>query len=113
VLAVDSNARAVACAREGAAMNGLTNVVAELCASGDFDGKGTFDLVLANPPYYADFRIAGLFVESGLAALRPGGRILVVTKSPDWYRQNMPAGFASIEIERSKDYFIVQAVRGA
>lgn len=111
VHAVDSNARAVECTRIAAERNGLAHVVADLNASGDYPAKGSFDLVLANPPYYADFQIARLFVLAGRAALRPGGTILVVTKSPDWYRQQMPAWFDRVEVEPSKQYHVVRAVR--
>ena len=48
---------------------------------------GTFDLVLANPPYYSNFRLAALFVAIAHRALQPGGKLLVVTKTPQWYRR--------------------------
>lgn len=108
VHAVDSSARAVQCAEKGAALNGLTCVSTELNASGHYEGAGRFDLVVANPPYYAAFQIAQFFLEAGLASLRPGGRILVVTKSPNWYRQHMPQWFEQVEVEPSKDYHIVR-----
>ena len=53
-------------------------------------GPGTIDVVVANPPYYAGFRIARFFLETGHAALRRGGRIFVVTKRPEWYAEHMP-----------------------
>lgn len=111
VHAVDSNARAIECVDRGAAMNGLKNIHATLNASGEYEGQGTFDLVLANPPYYAAFQIARLFACAGHTALRRGGRILMVTKSPDWYRENMPNWFADVQIESSKEYYIVRAVK--
>jgi 16S rRNA (guanine1207-N2)-methyltransferase len=111
VHAVDSNARAIECVGRGAAMNGLSNVRGELNASGQYEGPGTFDLVLANPPYYAAFQIARLFALAGHNALRPGGQILIVTKSPDWYRENMPEWFADVRIEASKEYYIVRGMR--
>jgi 16S rRNA G1207 methylase RsmC len=111
VYAVDCNARAIECVHKGAELNGLRNIRATLNASGEYEGQGTFDLVLANPPYYAAFQIARLFACAGCAALRRGGRILMVTKSPDWYRENMPHWFDDVTIEPSKEYHIVSAVR--
>jgi 16S rRNA (guanine1207-N2)-methyltransferase len=111
VQAVDSNARAVQCVAQGAALNGLTNIRSVLNASGEYGGQGTFDIVLANPPYYAAFQIARLFVTAGRAALHAGGQILVVTKSPDWYREHMPQWFDQVTIEPSKDYYVVRAIR--
>jgi 16S rRNA (guanine1207-N2)-methyltransferase len=111
VHAVDSNARAVECTERGAVMNGLTNLTAELNAAGNFLESGNYDLVLANPPYYSGFRIAQHFVTSGCDALRPGGRILVVTKRPDWYQQNMPDWYENVSIAEQKGYYLVHGTR--
>lgn len=111
VCAVDCNARAVQCTQQGAQLNGLTNIRTVLSAAGDVEGPGMFDLVLGNPPYYADFRIAELFAQAGHTALRPGGRMLLVTKSPEWYRENMPHWFDEVQVEQSKDYHVVRAVQ--
>ena len=83
---------------EGAELNGLTNLTTELNATGGYVGVGTYDLALANPPYYASFRIAEHFLTAGRDALRVGGKILVVTKSPDWYQENMPAWYDDVQI---------------
>ena len=111
VLAVDSHARAVECTARGAALNGLTNISVELSASGPTSGAGTFDLVVANPPYYAGFRIARFMVETARAALRKGGWLVLVTKRPDWYEEHLPMLFAEVRLEPSKDYWIVRGRR--
>jgi 16S rRNA (guanine1207-N2)-methyltransferase len=113
VHAVDSSIRAVECVRRGAELNGLTNLTAELNAHGGYEGAGTYDLVLANPPYYAGFRIARHFLEAGHAALRPDGRIVVVTKSPEWYEENMPQWYDRVEIEEARGYFLARGVARA
>ncbi len=109
VLAVDSHARAVECTAQGATQNGLTKIDVELSATGPSQGLGAFDLVVANPPYYAGFRIARFFVETGRAALRPGGSIVAVTKRPDWYHEQMPQWFSNVQIAPSKQFWIVRA----
>jgi 16S rRNA (guanine1207-N2)-methyltransferase len=111
VHAVDSNARAVECTLRGAQLNELTNVTAELNADGRFADAGTYDLALANPPYYANFRIAEHFLTAGCNALRPGGTMLVVTKLPEWYRDNMPKWFRDVAIAERKGYYTVRARR--
>jgi 16S rRNA (guanine1207-N2)-methyltransferase len=111
VHAVDSNARAIECTQCGAALNDLANVTTELNADGNFAGAGSYDLALANPPYYGGFRIARHFLTAGRNALRPGGRILDVTKTPDWYEQHMPERFEGIMIVERKGYSLVQGVR--
>jgi 16S rRNA (guanine1207-N2)-methyltransferase len=111
VHAFDSSARAVECTRRGAAMNDLGNITVALEAAGDVPEPGTWDLALANPPYYADFRIAELFVDSARRALAPGGTLLVVTKQPSWYLEHMPATWNDVAQEFVKNYHIIEAVR--
>jgi hypothetical protein len=50
-------------------------ITARLEAAGRTTAPGTFDVAIGNPPYYADFRIAALFIRAAAAALRPGGRL--------------------------------------
>ncbi len=107
VHAVDSSARAVECTARGAQLNGLTNISTELNATGSYEHSGTYQLALANPPYYANFQIARRFLLAGQAALEPGGRILLVTKSADWYAEHMPNWFDDVEICEAKSYFLV------
>lgn len=113
VHAIDSNARAVECTQRGAALNGLTNLTAELNSEGGFQGSGNYELALANPPYYASFRIARHFLEVGRSALRAGGRIRVVTKLPEWYQANMPEWFDAVSMIERKGYVVFQGVRPA
>ncbi len=111
VHAFDSSARAVECTRRGAAMNDLLNVTVALEATGDVPEPGTWDLALTNPPYYADFRIAELFVDSARRALAPGGTLLVVTKQPSWYLEHMPASWNDVAQEFVKNYHVIEAVK--
>lgn len=113
VHAVDSSARAVECTRRGAEMNGLHNLSTEVNADGRFAGDGKYDLALANPPYYASFRIAEHFLLASRAALRAGGEIMVVTKSPGWYEENMPKWFDELTIDEIKRYFLIRGLRPA
>ncbi|HVY61726.1 MAG TPA: methyltransferase, partial [Planctomycetota bacterium] len=114
VHAVDSNARAVESVEAGARLNGIASITAERSASGAPRGiaPGEADLVLANPYYFSDFRIARLFVDAARAALRPGGRLALVTKAPEWYVETLPgAGFAAPAVREVKAYAVIEAAR--
>ena len=111
IVAVDSHARAVECTALGANRNGLGNIAVEHSACGPRCEPGSMDVVVANPPYYAGFRIARFFLEAGRAALRPGGRIYAVTKRPEWYAENMSEWFNDVAVEPSKDYWIARGRR--
>ena len=112
VEAIDSHARAVECTRRNAERNGLAERIAvRLEAAGRTDTPGGFDVAIGNPPYYADFRIAELFIRAAAVALRPQGRLLMVTKSPERYFEALPGDFTAITAEEVKGYVVVQGVR--
>lgn len=112
VLSIDSNARAVACTAESAEWNQITTLTAKLNCFGDVDQPASYDLAVANPPYYADFRIAKLFVDTASKALLHGGSLYLVTKNADWYQENLFPGWRELKIQSSGQYFIVIARRG-
>jgi 16S rRNA (guanine1207-N2)-methyltransferase len=111
VHAVDSNVRAVECTKRGAESNGLTNVTIELNAEGNYAVAGQYDFALANPPYYSGFRIAEHFLTAGREALRVDGTMLVVTKQPEWYRENMPSWFGEVTAVERKGYYVFRGRR--
>jgi len=111
VHAIDSHARAIECLQRGAELNGLTNITTELSSDLHLTGQTPFDLVLANPPYYSHFEIARKFLLAARGALRRGGELLLVTKSPTWYEEHAGEWFRDLEITPSKDYYLVRGKR--
>jgi len=111
VHAIDGSARAVECTRLGAGLNGLANVTVALECEGRVPEPGSYDLAVANPPYYSDFRIAELFVEAARTALAPGGTLLIVTKQPTWYLEHLPSSWQDVAREEVKHYHLIEAVR--
>jgi 16S rRNA G1207 methylase RsmC len=77
---VDSNVRAIQLAERNARNNGLTNFQAVATHTMAGLKPRSFDVILANPPYYASSSIATLFVERSKKLLKPGGRFYLVTK---------------------------------
>ena len=111
VHAFDSAARAVECTRQAAELNQLSNITVALESEGNVPERGSWDLALANPPYYADFEIAERFVESARLALAPGGTLLLVTKQPTWYLEHLPRMWQDVAEELVKGYHVIEAVR--
>ncbi|MFM8253031.1 MAG: class I SAM-dependent methyltransferase [Planctomycetota bacterium] len=117
VLALDSNPRAVECTKWNAAANQLPPIRVELDANVSAVTPGGHDVVLANPPYYSHHRLSRLFVDGASRALRPGGRLLVVTKSPQWYVDYVHGPAESLwcepELKSVRGYTIIQLHRTA
>jgi 16S rRNA (guanine1207-N2)-methyltransferase len=107
----DSNPRAIEAVLWAAERNSVANLTAPLDCDGSSSTPGAFDLVLANPPYYSNFRLASLFVTIAHRALAPGGKLLVVTKTPDWYVENLAERFGNITPTPVGKYHVVTAIR--
>jgi 16S rRNA (guanine1207-N2)-methyltransferase len=106
VLALDGDARAVECTQVSAALNGITSVTTKLTSTGDVPDPGTWDLLLGNPPYYSDFRIAELFLQTARRSLRAGGRVHIVSKPQDWYEARMKQLFADVRPQSFGEYVV-------
>lgn len=111
VCAMDANARAVQCATMGAKKNGITGFTTQLEAAGQCEETGTFDLALANPPYFSNFRIAEIFVQAAANGLKPGGRLHFVTKQPEWFADRFVEVFDEVSVLENRGYFVVKATQ--
>ena len=111
VHAIDCFTRSVECTREGAAINKLSNLSVSLVAHGEIDAEGTYDLAIANPPYYPDFRIAELFIDTAARALVKGGKLLLVTKHPAWYVERMHESWEDIATGEVKRYHLIEVTK--
>ncbi len=109
VHAVDSHLRAIQCLEAGARANGFAHVTAELNADGTC--ARDCDLALANPPYYGSWRIAERFLDTAQAALKPGGRLLLVTTATSWYEAEMPRRFRAVDFRPQGGYTVISAER--
>jgi 16S rRNA (guanine1207-N2)-methyltransferase len=109
ILAVDSDARAIECTQHSAALNNITTVDTLLTSDGVIPEPRSWDLLLGNPPYYSDYRIAELFLQAAKSALRTGGRIHLVTKLLDWHDARMKQLFNSVEAHTIGEYSVFTA----
>ena len=108
---MDANARAVQCAALGAEKNGIVGFSTQLEAAGQCAEPGTFDLALANPPYFSNFKIAEIFVQAAFNGLKPGGRLHFVTKQPEWFADRFVEGFDEVSVLETRGYFVVKATQ--
>ncbi len=106
---IDSSARAVALTDRNARANGVTNY--ELVTSGTLGGiaDGSVDVVLANPPYYANSEVARLFIQRGRELLKPGGRFYLTTRMPVQAIPEVVETFGDAESVENRGYTILSA----
>ena len=65
-----------------------------------------FTLIYSNPPYHTDFSVAKEFIEDGFRKLSVGGRMVMVTKRLDWYKNKLKTVFGGVKVFEAEDYFI-------
>jgi 16S rRNA (guanine1207-N2)-methyltransferase len=108
---VDSNVRAVALADHNARHNGISKFEAVAMLDVRQLGRNSFDVVLANPPYYAYESIARMFIETGRDILRTDGRFYLVTKQVDRLTPLVSDAFADYEVIERRGYAVMVATR--
>ena len=109
IIMSDINPMAVWIAQKNAEKNGVPNV--QVVVSDGFsqvDASG-FDLILSNPPYQSDFSVAKAFIEKGFNRLKIGGKLLMVTKRREWYRNKIAGIFGGVHIHEIEGYFVFEA----
>lgn len=112
VCLVDSNARAIQSAKANAERHGVIDRCEFLLsANATAAVKGAFNLVLTNPPYFGNLRISRMFLETSAQALLPGGRLQLVTKSPDWHVHEMKQLFGNCTQEDRSGYAVLTSVK--
>jgi 23S rRNA (guanine1835-N2)-methyltransferase len=106
---VDSNVRATQLAELNARANGLTDFA--VVATGRLEGvaPAQFDVILTNPPYFAQDVIARLFMERGTALLKPGGRFYLVTRQPNAVEEQIVHLFGEVEVVPQRAYAVFVA----
>lgn len=111
VVMSDVDPNAVEAAMENAARNGVSGVKA-VCSNG-FDNvdEAGFDLILSNPPYQTDFAVAKKFIEKGFNRLKVGGKMVMVTKRLDWYRNKLKGVFGGVRVQEIDGYYVFTAER--
>ena len=105
--AIDSSARAIEATQWGCRANQVPQWQTFLDDTGAIDAPGTYDVALTNPPYYSHQRIAEVMVAGCLVALRPGGRLSIVTQKPDWYVRYLEPHVDSLEIRSVRGYDVL------
>ena len=108
---VDSHSRAVEAANMNAASLGIPAEVVLSDNGTPARMDGTFDVFVGNPPYYSDYRIADVFLETAKRALRPGGVCYTVCKNAAGLEPVQRRRFPEVEIVRRRGYAVLKSAK--
>lgn len=105
----DINESAVKLSKYNAKHNGLNNI--HILKSNGLNNinEDNFSLILSNPPYHEDFSVPKEFIEDGYKKLSLGGRMYMVTKRKDWYKNKLISVFGGVKISEADGYYIFMA----
>jgi 16S rRNA G1207 methylase RsmC len=112
VLAVDSNLRAVALARENAARHGLDDRVRVLASDGlpaSTPGIEPFSLALVNPPTHAEPEVLGRLCQDLGRWLAPGGVAMLVVSRPGRTTEQLVRAGARVEAFAYPRFTVLEA----
>lgn len=68
-----------------------------------------FTLILSNPPYHTDFSVPKAFIEKGYKKLTYGGKMYMVTKRKEWYKNKFISVFGGVKIFEINGYYVFMA----
>ena len=108
---VDSHTRAVEAAKLNAEKLGIPAEVMLSDNGTPAQMDGTFDVFVGNPPYYSDYRIADIFLETAQRALKSGGVCYTVCKNADGLEPVQRRYFPDVEIIRRRGYAVLKSVK--
>ena len=106
VVMSDIDAASVELAQHNALLNNTEGIRIVLSDGFTNIQDSNFTLILSNPPYHSDFSVPKGFIEKGFNRLKIGGKMLMVTKRKDWYKNKFIAIFGDVKIIEKEGYFL-------
>ena len=107
---IDSHTRAVEAAKENARNFGFN---AEIILSDDGlesnKGHDKFDVFVGNPPYYSDYRIAEVFLDTAKKNLKKGALCFTVVKNAQCLKPIQEKYFDSVEVFQRRGYAVLKS----
>ena len=102
----DISEAAVKQAKINAELNGVPNIKIKISDGFSEIQDNGFTLILSNPPYHADFSVPKRFIEVGFKKLTVGGKMVMVTKRLDWYRNKLTSVFGGVRVREIDGYYV-------
>lgn len=109
VIMCDISEQAVKCATINAALNGVPHINIRLSDGYQNIQEYDFTLILCNPPYHADFSVPKRFIEVGFRKLAAGGKLVMITKRLEWYKNKLVSVFGNVKVQKIQGYYVFSA----
>lgn len=109
VVMTDISETAAEYAKKNAEINGVREI--KVCCGDGYENvtDSDFTLILSNPPYHTDFSVAKTFIEGGYKRIQPEGRMIMVTKRKEWYKNKLISVFGGVKVTEICGYYVFTA----
>lgn len=102
----DISESAVKQAKINAELNGVPDIDIKISDGFSEIADNDFTMILSNPPYHADFSVPKHFIEVGFKKLAVGGKMVMVTKRLDWYKNKLTSIFGGVRVREIDGYYV-------
>lgn len=102
----DISESAVKQAKINAELNGVPDIDIKISDGFSEICDNDFTMILSNPPYHADFSVPKHFIEVGFRKLAVGGKMVMVTKRLDWYKNKLASVFGGVRVREIDGYYV-------
>jgi len=109
VVLCDVDPVAVDYARRNAALNTAGDLRIQVSDGFTHIPDRDFSLILSNPPYHVDFSIPKRFVEGAFRHLLTNGRLALVVKRLNWYKNKIRSVFGGVRVTERDGYYVLEA----
>lgn len=109
IIMCDISDDAVNLSRENAFLNGVKDLTIVQSDGLNNINDDNFSLILSNPPYHVDFSVPKRFIELGYKKLNVDGKMYMVTKRKEWYKNKLISVFGGVSIKEIDGYYVFMA----
>lgn len=109
IIMCDISKEAVNLSKFNANLNHVENLTILQSDGLDSISNNDFSLILSNPPYHVDFSVPKRFIELSYKKLVVGGKMYMVTKRKDWYKNKLISVFGGVTINEIDGYYVFMA----
>lgn len=111
VVMTDIDEKAIELSRENITLNDVRGIRLYQSAGFKNISEKDFTIILSNPPYHTDFSVPKEFIEKGFNRLTVGGKMYMVTKRKDWYKNKLISIFGGVKIWEIDGYYVFMAIK--
>jgi len=102
----DISSDAITLTKKNIELNDVKNIKVIQCNALEKVEDTDFTIILSNPPYHVDFSVPKAFIEQGYKKLLYGGKMYMVTKRKEWYKNKFISVFGGVKIYESEGYYV-------